>query len=100
MPPKPKGKGSKRRGAATTPQVSKNKKKSPQAQVTVEQSLADEEVSFHGQGDMEHQLDQMMGLILALLDRVNAAENQQTYREGSPSVSPPTRLTARARIQS
>ena len=88
MPHKPKGKGSKRRVAATTPQPSKNKKKAHQAQVTVEQSLADEEVSFREQGDLEHQLCQMMDLISALSDRVNAAEAQKTSREKFPSFSP------------
>ena len=93
MRPKTKGKVRKRKGAAPTPQPSRNTNKAPQAQVTVEQSLADEEVSFWEQGDEKHQLDQMMGLISALSDRVNAAEAQKTSRDKSPLVSPTTWTT-------
>ena len=49
MPPKSKVKGKKKKGDASTPQTSNNKKRAPQAQVfTEEEYLTDEEVSFPG----------------------------------------------------
>ena len=51
-------------------------------------------------GDLEHQINRMMGLISVLSDRVNAAETQKSPREESPSVSPSNRTTARTRVWS
>ena len=101
MPPRPKSKGRKMKGAAPTPQPSKNNKRAPRAQVfTEEEFLTDEEVSFPGrQGSLKQQMSHMMGLLSALSDRIKAAETQKSPREESFPVSPSTSTTARTRVR-
>ena len=92
MPPKPKVKGKKRKGAPPTPQMSKNKRAHRAQVFTQEESLTDEEVSFLGQGNVKQQMRDMMGLLSALSEWVKAVETQQSHREESPAVIPPPRL--------